>query len=122
MPDIQKLHEKYRGDPQVAILTIDTGDDPAKVGEWMKQRGFDFPVLLDDGYVAKMGIQGFRPPGSWMPKDERRSSWWIGASGWWRKTAGESRRSRTREAEDGVALRKLRRSRPTPGCRTSGWD
>jgi len=88
MPDLQKLHEKYRNDSRVAILTIDTGDDPAKVGEWMKQRGYDFPVLLDDGYVARMGIEAF--PTTWFVDAQGRkaftlvdwSKWLVEEYGW----------------------------------------
>jgi len=64
MPDIQKLHEKYRNDPKVVVLTIDNDTDPEKVRDWMKQRNYDFPVLLDDGYVKRMGIEAF--PTTWF--------------------------------------------------------
>ena len=64
MPDFQKLHEHYRDDPEVAILTIDNDSDPEQVRGWMKKRGFDFPVLLDDGYVARVGVQAF--PTTWF--------------------------------------------------------
>jgi hypothetical protein len=88
MPDIEKLHEKCRSDPNMAILTIDTQDEPEKVRDWMKQRGFDFPVLLDDGYVAKMGIQGF--PTTWFVDSRGRkafilvdwSKWLVEEYGW----------------------------------------
>lgn len=70
MPDLQKLHEKYAADPDVAVLTIDNDDDPSDVPPWMKQRGFTFPVLLDDGYVRKVGVHAF--PTTWFLDREGR--------------------------------------------------
>jgi thiol-disulfide isomerase/thioredoxin len=64
LPDLQKLHEKYAADPDVAILTIDNDQNPSDVPPWMKQRGFTFPVLLDDGYVTKAGVHAF--PTTWF--------------------------------------------------------
>lgn len=70
MPDLQKLHEKYAADPDVAILTIDNDQNPADVPPWMKQKGYTFPVLLDDGYVTKVGIHAF--PTTWFLDREGR--------------------------------------------------
>ncbi len=70
MPDLQKLHEKYAADPDVAVLTIDNDDDPSDVPPWMKQRGFTFPVLFDDGYVRKVGVHAF--PTTWFLDREGR--------------------------------------------------
>jgi hypothetical protein len=70
MPDLQKLHEKYASDPDVAILTIDNDQNPDDVPPWMKQKGFTFPVLLDDGYVTKVGITAF--PTTWFLDREGR--------------------------------------------------
>ena len=70
MPDLQKLHEKYAADPDVAILTIDNDQNPDDVPPWMKQKGYTFPVLLDDGYVTKVGIHAF--PTTWFLDREGR--------------------------------------------------
>ena len=64
MPDVQKLHEKYAADPDVAIVTIDNDQNPADVPPWMKEKGFTFPVLLDDGYVSKQEVHAF--PTTWF--------------------------------------------------------
>jgi thiol-disulfide isomerase/thioredoxin len=65
MPDVQKLHEQYRGHPEVRVLTIDHNDSPDKVRDWMRDKRYDFPVLLDDGYVsARARIDGF--PTTWF--------------------------------------------------------
>ena len=65
MPDFQKLHENYKTDPDVAIVTIDNDDNPADVPPWMKQKNYTFAVLLDDGYVAqKAKVTAF--PTTWF--------------------------------------------------------
>ena len=64
MPEVQKLNDKYVDDPDVAILTIDFRDEVDDVREWMARREYTFPVLLDDGYVGKVGVRGF--PTTWF--------------------------------------------------------
>ncbi len=73
MPEIQKLYEKYRNDPEVVILTIDNDPNPETVREFMKKKGFTFPVLLDDGYVAgKAQVYAF--PTTWFVDREGRKA------------------------------------------------
>ena len=64
MPEFQNLYEHYKNDPDVAILTINNDRNPESVPPWMEKKGYTFPVLLDDGYVNKAGIQGF--PTTWF--------------------------------------------------------
>ena len=64
MPEFQNLYEHYKDDPDVAILTINNDRNPESVPSWMEEKGYTFPVLLDDGYVNKAGIQGF--PTTWF--------------------------------------------------------
>ena len=64
MPEFQNLYEHYKDDPDVAILTINNDRNPESVPPWMAEKGYTFPVLLDDGYVNKAGIQGF--PTTWF--------------------------------------------------------
>lgn len=70
LPDYQKLHEKYKGDAGVAILTIDNDRNPDDVAPWMAQKKYTFPVLFDDGYVARSGITAF--PTTWFLDREGR--------------------------------------------------
>jgi hypothetical protein len=70
MPDFQKLHERYRRDPEVRILTIDNDPSPEKVRDWMRRKKFDFRVLLDDGYLDKTGVHAF--PTTWFLDKEGR--------------------------------------------------
>ncbi len=80
MPDLQKLHEKYVNDPDVAVITIDNDDNPDDVPPWMKAKGYTFPVLFDDGYVSKnAGITAF--PTTWfLDKDGRKAYVKVGWS------------------------------------------
>ena len=64
LPEYQKLFEKYANDPGVAILTIDNDANPDDVPLWMAQKKYTFPVLIDDGYVRRNGIQSF--PTTWF--------------------------------------------------------
>lgn len=64
MPDIQKLHEKYRDDPDIEVLTINNDPNKAELREWMEERDFDFPVLRDSGYLSEAGVHVF--PTTWF--------------------------------------------------------
>jgi tetratricopeptide (TPR) repeat protein len=71
LPDFQKLHEQYKNDADVVILTIDNDQNPNDVPPWMAQKKFNFPVLLDDGFVGtKAGITAF--PTTWFLDREGR--------------------------------------------------
>ena len=70
LPDYQKLYDKYKDDKDIVILTIDNDHNPDDVPPWMKQKGYTFPVLLDDGFVAKAGITAF--PTTWFLDREGR--------------------------------------------------
>lgn len=70
MPDIQKLHEKYRSTREVEVLTINNDNNPNEVRAWMKKRGFTFPVLLDDGYLSDNDVRAF--PTTWFITEEGR--------------------------------------------------
>jgi len=69
MPELQKVYDRYRADPDVLILTVDYGDTPREVRSWVEEKGYTFPVLLDDGYVMEAGVNGFP------------TTWFLGASG-----------------------------------------
>ena len=71
LADYQKLFEQYANDPAVAILTIDNDKNPDDVPPWMTGKKFTFPVLLDDGYVDKVGIHAF--PTTWFLDGQGRT-------------------------------------------------
>lgn len=64
MPDFQKLSDKYKGDPEVAIVTINNDFNSEDVREWLKKHNYNFGILLDDGYVKDAGIRAF--PTTWF--------------------------------------------------------
>jgi thiol-disulfide isomerase/thioredoxin len=70
LPDFQKLHEKYAAQTDVVILTINNDSNPDDVPPWMKQKTYTFGVLLDDGYVTKVGVTAF--PTTWFLDGEGR--------------------------------------------------
>jgi tetratricopeptide (TPR) repeat protein len=73
MPDFQKLQEKYRDDPNVVILTINNDSNPDDVPPWMKEKGYDYTVLLDDGYVSnKAKVTSF--PTTWFLDGQGRKA------------------------------------------------
>lgn len=71
MPEFQKLHQKYKGNAEVVILTINNDQNPADVPKWMQKHKYDFNVLFDDGFVSnKANINSF--PTTWfLDKDGR---------------------------------------------------
>jgi tetratricopeptide (TPR) repeat protein len=70
MPDFQKLVDKYAGDPKVAIVTIDSDKDPETVRKFMEKNKYQFPVLLDDGWInGTAGVNSFP------------TAWFLGADG-----------------------------------------
>ncbi len=70
MPDFQKFHEKYRNDPGVVVLTINNDTNPDQVREWMAEKEYDFPILLDEGYVSEADVTAF--PTTWFVDPEGR--------------------------------------------------
>ena len=64
LPDFQALARNYSKDPAVRILTINNDGDVDKVREWMATKKFDFPVLLDDGWLSHIGLHSF--PTTWF--------------------------------------------------------
>ncbi|HEU5182203.1 MAG TPA: redoxin domain-containing protein [Candidatus Polarisedimenticolia bacterium] len=51
-PYFQKLVDKYRDEPEVVILSINTFDALPVVQKWIREEGLTFPVLRDAGYVT----------------------------------------------------------------------
>jgi thiol-disulfide isomerase/thioredoxin len=64
LPDLQKLVRNYANDPAVRIVTINNDGDADKVREWMSTRKYDFPVLLDDGWLERNEMHSF--PTTWF--------------------------------------------------------
>jgi tetratricopeptide (TPR) repeat protein len=66
MPQIQRLHDRYRNDSTVAIVTVDFNDSIETLSEFLARRKLDVPVLLGDGaWVTKQArISAF--PTTWF--------------------------------------------------------
>lgn len=64
LPDVQAFYKKYAGDKDVVFLTVNNDNDNAKLDKFMKRGGYDFPVLLDDNYIDRAGVDVF--PTTWF--------------------------------------------------------
>ena len=64
MPEFQEFNDRYRSDDNVVVLTINMDYNPDDVPPWMEKNGYDFQVLLDDGYVEQVGFD--RYPTTWF--------------------------------------------------------
>jgi thiol-disulfide isomerase/thioredoxin len=85
MPDLQKLASAYAHDPQVSVLTIDTDQDVKTVEKFMAEKKFSLPVLLDDGFVHRAGIDVF--PTTWFLDRQGRIA--FNVTGWSEKLVDE---------------------------------
>jgi thiol-disulfide isomerase/thioredoxin/Flp pilus assembly protein TadD len=63
-PELQKLYERLKADPDVVFVTIANDPNPQTTKDFMVKRKFTFPALLDDGFVAKVGNTAF--PTTWF--------------------------------------------------------
>jgi thiol-disulfide isomerase/thioredoxin len=63
-PYLQKVYDKYRTDPRVAIFAINTWEREkgtereATVRKFLTENKYTFPVLYDDTSVEKYGVEG----------------------------------------------------------------
>lgn len=64
LPDFQTLARRYSNDPAVRIVTVNNDGDVDKVRDWMTSKKYDFPVLLDDGWLSKISLHSF--PTTWF--------------------------------------------------------
>jgi thiol-disulfide isomerase/thioredoxin/surface antigen len=56
MPELAKAFSRYGGTSDVAFLTINNDPNPEEVRRFMASNGYDFDVVLDDGYAARSGV------------------------------------------------------------------
>ena len=64
MPELQKFYEKYKDNPNVVVLTIDSGDTADVVSKFIADKKYTMPVLFDTDYTVKGGVSGF--PTTWF--------------------------------------------------------
>lgn len=64
MPDLQRLVNKYAKDSQVEILTINNDGNNSMVEQFMRDKKYNFTVLLENGYNNRVGIRSY--PTTWF--------------------------------------------------------
>jgi peroxiredoxin len=69
-PELEKFHQKLAADSGAVFLTISNDQNPQTVRDFMAQKKFTFPVLLDEGFVSKVGVHAF--PTTWFVDPEGR--------------------------------------------------
>ncbi len=63
-PYLQKVYDKYKGNPNVVILALNTWENVSGkeredlVKKFMADNKYTFPVLYDQGFVEKYGVEG----------------------------------------------------------------
>jgi thiol-disulfide isomerase/thioredoxin len=55
-PDIQLFAEKFRDHPDVVFITVSSDNDPDVTRDFMAEKGYDFPVVLDGGLARVLNI------------------------------------------------------------------
>lgn len=55
-PDIQAFAEKFRDHPDVVFITVSSDNDPDTTRDFMEEKGYDFPVVLDGGLARMLNI------------------------------------------------------------------
>jgi len=64
LPAFEALVDKYRNDPDVVIVSIDTWDPPGQLKHWLEKNPRDMLIVLDDGYAERIGLSTF--PTTWL--------------------------------------------------------
>lgn len=78
MPGFQQFYKKYANDKDVVIVTI-ADDEIEAVKKFMGEKKYDFPVMMDTGYLSKAGVNIF--PTTWfIDKNGKLSYLKMGAS------------------------------------------
>ena len=64
MPEYQEFDEHYREDPEVRVLSISNDDTNEIIEDYLAKNGFDFAVLVDEGYSERAGVTAW--PTTWF--------------------------------------------------------
>jgi len=79
MPEFRQFVERYKGNPRIAVLTIDANDAPEKIKAFMTKKNYNFPVLLEGDYLKKANVAKF--PTTWfLDTDGRKAFEKVGAT------------------------------------------
>jgi thiol-disulfide isomerase/thioredoxin len=80
-PDIQAFAEKFRDHPDVVFITVANDNDLDTTRDFMAEKGYDFPVIFDEGLVRMANIFAF-PTTLFVDRDGRIVFSYVGASLW----------------------------------------
>lgn len=58
MPDLQKFYDKHSKDARLSILSINAGEPAEHVSEFLKEKPFSIPILLDPKGLERFGVEG----------------------------------------------------------------
>lgn len=64
LPEIQKFADKFKDNPNVVFVAIDAKDSLDQVKNFMAEKKYNFPVLMEGDYLNTAKIQGF--PTTWF--------------------------------------------------------
>jgi thiol-disulfide isomerase/thioredoxin len=78
-PDIQKFAEKFRDHPDVVFITVANDNDLDTTRDFMKEKGYDFPVIVDEGLARMTNIFGW-PTTLFVDREGRIVFSYVGAS------------------------------------------
>jgi thiol-disulfide isomerase/thioredoxin len=78
-PEIQEFAEKFRDHPDVVFITVANDIDPQTTRGFMEEKGYDFPVIFDEGIVRMTNVPGF-PTTIFVDRDGRIVFSFVGAS------------------------------------------
>lgn len=73
LPKVQELHQRYRDDPNVQVLTVNLHDAPGVARELMRREGYDFPVLMHDSDQTAFEDVGI--PRNWLVDGDGVRQW-----------------------------------------------
>ena len=54
MPDIQSLYGHYKDNPNIVFIMVSVDQDPVKARNFIKRKGFTFPVFMPAGAIPKV--------------------------------------------------------------------
>jgi tetratricopeptide (TPR) repeat protein len=69
-PNTQAFADKFRDHPDVVFITVANDLDPNTTRDFMKEKGYDFPVIFDEGLVRMTNIFAF-PTTLFVDRDGR---------------------------------------------------
>jgi len=59
LPELAAYHRRLKGRTDVALLSLNVGEDRATVLAFLKKTALDFPVYFGDGLIEPYGLSGF---------------------------------------------------------------